>query len=81
MISIVIPVYNVKEYLNVCVSSIVDQPYSVWECILVDDGSSDGSGELCDQWDRKDIRIRVIHQPNRGVSFARNRGIKEAKGE
>lgn len=81
MISIVIPVYNVKEYLNVCVSSIVDQPYSDWECILVDDGSSDGSGELCDQWDRKDIRIRVIHQPNRGVSFARNRGIKEAKGE
>ncbi len=81
MISVVVPVYNVVSYLDECVASIVAQTYTVWECILVDDGSKDGSGELCDVWAKKDERIRVIHQENGGVSKARNRGIEEAKGE
>jgi len=81
MISIIIPVYNVTRYLDECVSSVVEQTYHEWECILVDDGSTDGSGAICDEWVKRDERIRVIHQENGGVSRARNRGIKEAKGE
>ncbi len=81
MISVIIPVYNVVPYLDECVASIVAQTYKAWECILVDDGSVDGSGYICDEWARRCERIRVIHQKNRGVSKARNRGIEEAKGE
>lgn len=81
MISIIIPVYNVKPYLDECLRSIVRQEYADFECILVDDGSTDGSGALCDQWAGKDTRIQVIHQPNGGVSSARNRGLAQAKGE
>lgn len=81
MISVVIPVYNVARYLDECVISVVEQTYQEWECILVDDGSIDGSGNICDEWGKKDERIRVIHQNNGGVSRARNKGIKEAKGE
>lgn len=83
MFSIVIPVYNVKESLERCVASWLKQTRTDLELILVDDGSTDGSGELCDHLmseDRTD-RIRVIHQKNSGVSTARNTGIKEAKGE
>ena len=81
MISIIIPVYNVASYLNRCVTSIINQEMTNWECILVDDGSTDGSGEICDHFSILDSRISVIHQKNQGVSIARNRGIKEAKGE
>lgn len=81
MISIVIPVYNVRDYLDNCLSSIALQSYSNWECILVDDGSRDGSGELCDKWAQRDPRIRVVHQENLGVSCARNRGMELAEGE
>lgn len=81
MISVIIPVYNVERYLDECIQSVVNQTYSDWECILVDDGSSDGSGDICDEWTRRCERIRVIHQKNGGVSKARNRGIEEAKGE
>lgn len=81
MISVIVPVYNVIKYLDECVASIVAQTYKEWECILVNDGSTDGSGAICDKWALEDKRIRVIHQENRGVSEARNRGIKEAKGE
>lgn len=81
MISIIIPVYNVSQYLNGCVQSVVDQLYKNFECILIDDGSSDGSEIICNQWEQKDSRIKVIHQSNQGVSKARNRGIAEAQGE
>lgn len=81
MISIIIPVYNVSQYLNECIKSVVNQSYKDFECILIDDGSSDGSEIICDQWTQHDNRIRVIHQPNQGVSKARNKGIAEAQGE
>lgn len=81
MISIIIPVYNVSQYLNECIQSVVNQSYKDFECILIDDGSSDGSEVICDQWEQKDSRIKVIHQSNQGVSKARNRGITEAQGE
>lgn len=81
MISIVVPVYNVSKYLDKCLQSIACQTYKDWECILVDDGSKDDSGAICDRWAQKDSRFMVIHQPNQGVSVARNNGIKEADGE
>ena len=81
MISIVIPVYNVRDYLDNCLSSIASQSCSNWECIVVEDGSRDGSGELCDKWVQRDPRMRVIHQENSGVSCARNRGMEFAEGE
>lgn len=81
MISIIIPIYNVASYLNECIQSIINQTHKDFECILVDDGSSDGSEKICDQWKTKDNRIKVIHQTNQGVSSARNRGLSVAKGE
>lgn len=80
LISVIVPVYNVEEYLNQCVESMVKQTYRNIEIILVDDGSTDGSGTLCEEWASKDERIQVIHTKNRGLSAARNVGIKEAKG-
>lgn len=81
MISVIIPVYNVAQYLDECISSVVAQTYKEWECILVDDGSTDGSEIICDQWATKDNRIRVFHQTNCGVSKARNKGVAESRGE
>lgn len=81
MISIIIPVYNVSQYLNECIQSVINQSYQDFECILIDDGSSDGSEIICDQWEQKDSRIKVIHQSNQGVSKARNKGITEAQGK
>lgn len=81
MISVVIPVYNVADYLDECLSSVASQSYQDWECILVDDGSTDASGEICDNWSQKDSRFRVIHQTNKGVSAARNTGIECTSGE
>lgn len=81
MISIIIPVYNVSRYLNECIQSVVNQSYKDFECILINDGSSDGSEMICNQWAQKDSRIKVIHQSNQGVSKARNKGITEAQGE
>lgn len=81
MISIIIPIYNASQYLNECIQSVVNQSYKNFECILIDDGSSDGSEIICNQWAQKDDRVRVIHQPNQGVSKARNKGIAEAEGE
>ncbi len=80
-ISVVIPVYNVKPYLERCVNSVLRQTYKDLEMILIDDGSTDGSGKLCDQIATNNQRIRVIHQTNQGVSAARNTGILEALGE
>lgn len=79
--SVVVPVYNVKDYLEKCVDSILAQTERDFELLLVDDGSTDGSGELCDALSGKDGRIRVIHQENQGLGGARNTGIREAAGK
>lgn len=81
LISIVVPIYNIKEYLVGCVNSILEQSYKNIEIILVDDGSKDGSGNICDEYAKKDHRIRVIHQKNGGLSEARNAGINAAGGQ
>ena len=80
LISIIIPVYNAEKYLEQCVASLVAQSDTNWEAVLVDDGSKDVSGLLCDDFARKDNRIRVVHQCNQGVSAARNTGIQNARG-
>lgn len=81
LISVIIPVYNVIEYLDECIVSVINQSYTNLEIIIVDDGSTDGSGKKCDEWQEKDERIIVIHQENGGLSNARNSGIKKATGE
>lgn len=80
-VSVVIPVYNVKPYVERCVQSVLRQTYKDIEIILVDDGSTDGSGEICDRFAEDDKRISVVHQENQGLSGARNSGIRMAKGE
>lgn len=79
-LSIIIPVYNKGKYLDKCLQSIVSQSFTDWELILVDDGSADESGVICDRWQEQDARIQVIHQQNSGVSSARNNALKQAKG-
>lgn len=81
LISVIVPVYNVEKYLDQCITSIVDQTYKNLEIILVDDGSPDGSGAMCDAWAQKDNRIRVIHQPNAGSGAARNAALDVASGD
>lgn len=81
LISVVVPVYNVEHYLEKCVDSICHQIYKNLEIILVDDGSTDHSGSLCDEFAANDSRIRVIHKPNGGLSDARNAGMELASGE
>lgn len=80
LISVIVPVYKVEECLDKCVRSIVEQTYSNLEIILVDDGSPDRCGAMCDEWAEKDSRIRVIHKENGGLSDARNAGLKIATG-
>lgn len=79
--SVVIPVYKVEEYLDQCVQSVLEQTYSDLEVILVDDGSPDRCGMMCDDWAAKDARVRVVHQENGGLSAARNTGIRHAEGD
>lgn len=79
-ISVIVPVYNVAQYLPECLDSIVHQTYQNLEIILIDDGSTDDSGKICDQYLNSDARIKVIHQENRGVAAARNVGISNASG-
>lgn len=81
LISIVIPVYNTESYLCNCIESVINQTFTSWELVLVDDGSTDGSGEICDAYALKDIRISVIHQNNMGVSNARYVGITRVSGD
>lgn len=81
LISVIVPVYNVEAYLSRCVDSILDQSYDNLEVILVNDGSTDTSGAICDAYAAKDSRIRVIHKENGGLSSARNTGIDAATGE
>lgn len=80
-ISIIIPVYNVEKYLRECLDSILNQTLKEFEVILVDDGSPDNSGIICDEYANRDSRFKVIHKKNAGVSAARNTGLKEAKGK
>lgn len=80
-ISVIVPVYNAENYLSACLDSILSQTYQNFEIILINDGSKDASGQICDAYARKDERIRVVHQENHGVSHARNRGLELATGE
>ena len=81
LISVIIPVYNVEEYLRECIDSVLNQTFSDFEVILVNDGSTDSSGEICDEYVEKDERVTVIHQKNGGLSVARNIGLSEANGK
>ena len=81
LISLIVPVYNVKDYLKTCLQSILEQTYKNLEIILVDDGSDDGSSGICDEYARMDQRIKTIHLPHSGVSAARNAGLAAATGE
>ncbi len=80
-ISIIVPIYNVEQYLQSCLNSIIAQTYKDWELLLIDDGSPDKSGAICDEYAKKDVRIRVFHKENGGVSSARQKGQDEARGE
>ena len=81
LISIIVPVYNVEKYIHQCVDSVINQTYKNIEIILVDDGSPDNCGRICDEYAAKDSRIKVIHKANGGLSDARNHGIEAAKGD
>lgn len=80
-ISVIVPVFNTERFLEECIVSIINQSFDDLQIILVDDGSTDGSGQICDRFAEKDERITVIHQSNAGVSAARNVGLREAKGK
>lgn len=81
LISVIVPIYNVEKYLRRCIDSVMMQTYKKIEIILVDDGSSDSCPEICDEYKKKDTRIKVIHKKNGGLSDARNKGIEFAKGD
>ena len=80
-VSIIVPVYNVEKYLQRCIESILTQTETDFELLLIDDGSKDKSGLICDEYAQKDKRVNVIHKENGGVSSARNLGIEKANGE
>lgn len=80
LISVIVPVYNVEKYLDRCLSSIQSQTYNNFECIVIDDGSTDNSGVIADVWGRKDNRFKVLHKKNGGLSDARNFGISQSTG-
>lgn len=80
-VSVIVPVYNTETYIAECIESVIAQTFTDWELILVNDGSTDRSGAICDEYATRDPRIRIIHQPNAGVSAARNTGLDSAKGE
>ena len=81
LISVIVPVYNVEKYLINCVDSITSQTYKNLEIFLVDDGSTDSSGQICNEFEKNDARIKVIHKKNGGLSDARNAGLDRAKGQ
>lgn len=81
LISVIVPIYKVEQYLNQCISSIVNQTYKNLEIILVDDGSPDQCPQMCDEWAERDSRIKVIHKANGGLSDARNAGLEVCSGE
>ena len=79
--SVIVPVYNVEHYLRRCLDSIVNQTFDDYEVVLVDDGSTDASGSICDEYRKKYNSIKVIHQENKGLSGARNTGLDKASGD
>ena len=81
VISVIVPVYNAEKYINRCIESILNQTFKDFELIIVDDGSKDNSGNICEEYARRDERIKVIHQENKGQASARNRGVLNAAGE
>lgn len=81
VVSIIVPVYNTDRWLNSCLDSVLAQTYAYWECILVDDGSRDNSGIICDEYVKRDKRFHVVHQVNSGVTFARKTGVLYSSGE
>lgn len=81
LISIIVPVYNVQEYITKCIESLINQTYKNIEIILVDDGSTDNSGNICDEYKKKDKRVIVVHKLNGGVGSARNKGLDSVRGE
>lgn len=80
-VSVIVPVYKAEKYIHRCVDSILAQTFTDWELLLIDDGSPDGSGEICDEYAKRDTRIRVFHKDNGGVSSARNLGLDNITGE
>ena len=80
-VSIIVPVYNAEKTIERCVNSILNQTYKDFELLLLDDGSTDGSGMICDDYAKRDVRVRVCHKENSGVSDTRNQGIDMAEGE
>lgn len=81
LVSIVLPIYNVEKYLDRCIESVINQTYRNLEILLVDDGSPDDCPQKCEEWAKKDGRIKVIHKANAGLGYARNTGIENASGE
>ena len=81
LLSVIVPCYNVEKYLDKCIASIGAQTYANLEIILIDDGSADRTGELCDVWQARDPRIKVIHKQNEGSSYARKTGVENATAE
>ena len=81
LVTVVLPIYNVEKYLDRCIESVVNQTYTNIEILLIDDGSTDTCPVMCDEWAKKDSRIKVIHKKNQGLGMARNTGIENAKGE
>ena len=81
LISVIVPIYRVEPYLDRCIRSLVDQTYYNLEIILIDDGSPDKCPEICDEWEKKDHRIKVIHKENGGLSDARNAGMQIMTGD
>ena len=81
LISVIVPVYNTEKYLHRCIDSILNQTFTDFELLLINDGSTDSSSAICDEYAEKDCRVRVFHKPNGGVSSARNLGLEKAQGE
>lgn len=81
MISVIVPIYNTEKYLSCCINSILSQTYTNFELLLVDDGSTDESSIICDEYALKDSRVRVFHKANGGVTSARRFGVQTARGE
>ena len=81
LISVIVPVYNVEKYIEKCLDSIINQTYKNIEILLIDDGSTDSSGKICDDYSKQDKRIKVFHKENGGLSSARNYGVDKSKGE
>ena len=81
LVSVVVAVYNIEKYIETCIQSLLKQTYDEMEILLIDDGSQDESGSICDKYAEKDSRIRVLHKQNGGLSDVRNVGIQEASGK